>query len=33
MQKEYVTRVEDVYWVGKTRVLFREGMSAESMVE
>jgi len=40
MQKEYVTRVEDAYRVGNTRVsldsliyLFREGMSAESMVE
>ncbi len=40
MQKEYVRRVEDVYSVGNTRVsldslvyLFREGMSAESMVE
>src|SRR2546423_3912813 len=40
MQKEYVTMVEGAYRVGKTRVsldslvyLFREGMSAESMVE
>lgn len=40
MQKEYVTRVEGVYRIGDTRVsldslvyLFREGMSAESMVE
>jgi len=40
MQKEYVSRVEDAYRVGDTRVsldslvyLFREGMSAESMVE
>ncbi|HEY7387794.1 MAG TPA: DUF433 domain-containing protein [Bryobacteraceae bacterium] len=37
---DYVTRVEGVYRVGNTRVsldslvyLFREGMSAESMVE
>jgi hypothetical protein len=40
MQKEYVKKVDDVYRVGNTRVsldslvyLFREGMSAESMVE
>ena len=40
MQKEYVRTVEGVYRVGVTRVsldslvyLFREGMSAESMVE
>jgi uncharacterized protein (DUF433 family) len=40
MPKEYVTRVEGVYSVGDTRVsldslvyLFREGMSAEGMVE
>ena len=40
MVKEYVKKVEDVYRVGDTRVsldsliyLFREGMSAESMVE
>ena len=40
MQKEYVRTVEAVYQVGDTRVsldslvyLFREGMSAESMVE
>ena len=40
MQKEYVRTVEAVYRVGHTRVsldslvyLFREGMSAESMVE
>ena len=40
MQKEYVRRVEGAYRVGDTRVsldslvyLFREGMSAESMVE
>jgi uncharacterized protein (DUF433 family) len=40
MQKEYVRRVEGTYRVGDTRVsldslvyLFREGMSAESMVE
>ena len=40
MQKEYVRTVEAVYRVGDTRVsldslvyLFREGMSAESMVE
>lgn len=40
MLKEYVTRVEDTYRVGDTRVsleslvyLFREGMSVESMVE
>jgi uncharacterized protein (DUF433 family) len=40
MPKEYVRRVEGAYRVGDTRVsldslvyLFREGMSAESMVE
>ena len=40
MQKEYVKYAEGVYRVGDTRVsldslvyLFREGMSAESMVE
>ena len=40
MQSEYVTAIEGVYRVGDTRVsldslvyLFREGMSAESMVE
>src|SRR5438105_1269399 len=40
MSKEYVTKTEGVYRVGDTRVsldslvyLFREGMSAESMVE
>jgi uncharacterized protein (DUF433 family) len=40
MQKEYVRTVEGVYRVGDTRVsldslvhLFRDGMSAESMVE
>jgi uncharacterized protein (DUF433 family) len=40
MSKEYVNRVGDVYRVGNTRVsldslvyLFREGMSAEGMVE
>jgi uncharacterized protein (DUF433 family) len=40
MQKEYVRTVEGAYWVGGARVsldslvyLFREGMSAESMVE
>src|SRR5580693_5921497 len=40
MKKEYVRKVEGAYRVGKTRVsldslvyLFREGMSAESMVE
>ena len=40
MQKQYVTVVEGAYRVGDTRVsldslvyLFREGMSAESMVE
>src|SRR5712692_8616743 len=40
MQKEYVKNVEGVYRVGGTRVsldslvyLFREGMSAETMVE
>jgi uncharacterized protein (DUF433 family) len=40
MQKEYVRTVEGVYRIGDTRVsldslvyLFREGMSAESMVE
>ncbi len=40
MQKEYVHKIEDVFRVGDTRVsldslvyLFREGMSAESMVE
>lgn len=40
MQKEYVRNIEGVYRVGETRVsldslvyLFREGMSAESMVE
>ena len=40
MPKEYITRVEGVYRVGGTRVsldslvyLFREGMSAEGMVE
>ena len=40
MQKEYVRNVEGAYRVGNTRVsldslvyLFREGMSAESMVE
>jgi len=40
MQKEYVTSVEGAYRVGGTRVsldslvyLFREGMSAESMVD
>lgn len=40
MAKEYITRVEGVYRIGGTRVsldslvyLFREGMSAEDMVE
>jgi uncharacterized protein (DUF433 family) len=40
MRKEYVKRVEDAYRIGNTRVLldslvylFREGLSAESMVE
>jgi uncharacterized protein (DUF433 family) len=40
MHKEYVTIIEGIYRVGDTRVsldslvyLFREGMSAESMVE
>jgi uncharacterized protein (DUF433 family) len=40
MQKEYVKKVAGVYRIGETRVsldslvyLFREGMSAESMVE
>lgn len=40
MQKEYVTKIEGAYRIGNTRVsldtlvyLFREGMSAESMVE
>src|SRR6266568_956871 len=40
MKKEYVKKVEGAYRVGETRVsldslvyLFREGMSAESMVE
>ncbi len=40
MPKEYVRKVEGVYRVGNTRVsldslvyLFREGMSAESMVD
>lgn len=40
MQKDYVTRVEGAYRIGDTRVsldslvyLFREGMSAESMVD
>jgi uncharacterized protein (DUF433 family) len=40
MVKEYVKKVEDVYRIADTRVsldsliyLFREGMSAESMVE
>src|SRR6185436_13035134 len=40
MQKEYIRKVEGAYLVGDTRVsldslvyLFREGMSAESMVE
>ena len=40
MMKEYVKKVEGAYRVGETRVsldslvyLFREGMSAESMVE
>ena len=40
MPKEYVKKTDDVYRVGDTRVsldslvyLFREGMSAESMVE
>ena len=40
MSKEYVKKTEGVYYVGETRVsldslvyLFREGMSAESMVE
>lgn len=40
MPKEYVIRVEDTYRIGNTRVsldslvyLFREGISAESMVE
>ena len=40
MQKEYVTSVDGAYRVGGTRVsldslvyLFREGMSAESMVD
>ena len=40
MQKEYVRMAESAYWIGETRVsldsviyLFREGMSAESMVE
>src|SRR6266705_7077252 len=40
MQKEYVRNIEGAYRVGDTRVsldslvyLFREGMSAESMVE
>ncbi len=40
MQKDYVTRVEGAYRIADTRVsldslvyLFREGMSAESMVD
>src|SRR5438552_16785346 len=40
MSKEYVKKIDDVYRVGETRVsldslvfLFREGMSAESMVD
>jgi uncharacterized protein (DUF433 family) len=40
MEKEYVKKVEGAYRVGETRVsldslvfLFREGMSAESMVD
>ena len=40
MQKEYLTKTEDAYRITDTRVsldslvyLFREGMSAESMVE
>lgn len=40
MPAEYVRKIENVYRVGNTRVsldslvyLFREGMSAESMVE
>ena len=40
MQREYVRKVEGAYRIGDTRVsldsivyLFREGMSAESMVE
>jgi len=40
MQKDYITKVEGAYRIGDTRVsldslvyLFREGMSAESMVE
>jgi uncharacterized protein (DUF433 family) len=40
MQKEYVRKVEGAYRIGDTRVsldslvyLFREGMSAESMIE
>ena len=40
MQKEYVTKIGDVYRVGDTRVsldslvfLFHEGMSVEGMVE
>ena len=40
MQKEYVTNIDGAYRIGGTRVsldslvyLFREGMSAESMVE
>jgi uncharacterized protein (DUF433 family) len=40
MQKDYVTRVEAAYRIGDTRVsldslvyLFREGMSAESIVD
>lgn len=40
MQKEYVTKIEGAYRITDTRVsldslvyLFREGMSAESMVE
>lgn len=40
MQKEYVRAVEGVYRIGETRVsldslvyLFREGLSAEAMVE
>ena len=40
MPKEYVTKVENTYRIGDTRVsldslvyLFREGVSAESMVE
>ena len=40
MQKEYVRQIEGVYRIGDTRVsldsivyLFKEGMSAETMVE